>query len=155
LKNPHREKSMPKVRVIGVFTAIALVAVSRIAAQQQKNPLAASYPIKMGDVVAQTLSELLKVRIDFKDAAVVTYDPTAQTIDVEVFASPAMGSKTDQARTLLGQYWDFIKAAHIPYVERRYGVKLDVQNYRLMYYDRSGEEPKLILQFINGQYTIP
>ncbi len=67
-----------------------------------------------------------------------------------------MGSKTDQARVVLGQYWDFIKAAHLPYVERKLGVKLDVQNYRLMYYDRNAEGgAKLVLQFVNGQYLIP
>jgi hypothetical protein len=146
---------MTKARFVGVTTALVLVAVGQLAAQQQSSPLAASYSLKVGDMAAQMLSELLKVRTDFKDAALVTYEPSTQTIDVEVFATPRMGSKTDQARTLLGQYWDFIKAGHIPYIERRFGVKLDVQNYRLMYYDRGGEEPKLILQFVNGQYTIP
>ncbi len=144
---------MSRMRLIA---AMAAVFVCHVAAAQQPSPLTAAYAIKVGDMVAQTLSELLKIRTDFKDAAIVTYEPTTQTIDVEVFAAPRMGSKTDQARALLGQYWDFIKAGHIPYVERRFGVKLDVQNYRLMYYDRQAEGgAKLVLQFVNGQYTIP
>ena len=147
---------MTKMRLIVVAAALVVATFCQLAAQQQPSPLAAAYPIKVGDMVAQTLSELLKIRTDFKDAAVVTYEPPTQTIDVEVFATPQYGSKTDQARALLGKYWEFIKAGHIPYVERRFGVKLDVQNYRLMYYDRGGEGgAKLVLQFVNGQYTIP
>src|SRR5882762_3508962 len=102
--------------LVAITTSMAVVAFSQLATAQQPSPLAAAYPIRVGDMVAQTLSELLKIRTDFKDAAVVTYEPTTQTVDVEVFASPRMGSKTDQARALLGQYWDFIKAGHVPYV---------------------------------------
>ncbi len=102
-----------------------------------------------------SLSEMLKLRTDF-DPAIINYDPTTGTVDVGVFGAPAAGSKTDHARTTLGKYWDFIQAAHIAYVQRRYGVKLTVKNYKLMYYDRSVKEgPKLILQFVNGQYLIP
>jgi len=144
-----------KRRVLAVTTAMAIAAISQLAAQEP-NPLVAPYPIKVGDMVAETLSEFLKLRPDFKDPAVVTYEPTSQTIDVEVFATPRMGSKTDQARALLGQYWQFIEGGHIPYVERRFGVKLAVQHYRLLYYDRSPQTgPQLVLQFVNGQYTIP
>ena len=150
---------MSKMRLAVVVATIVVIAFCRIAAQQpstQPSPLAAAYPVKVGDMAAQTLSELLKIRVDFKDAAIVTYEPTTQTIDVEVFATPRMGSKTDQARVVLGQYWDFIKTAHLPYVERRFAVKLDVQNYRLLYYDRNAEGgAKLVLQFVNGQYLIP
>src|SRR6266545_2703470 len=94
-----------KRRAVAVTTSMVIAAFWQLAAQQQPSPLAAAYPIRVGDMVAQTLSELLKIRTDFKDAAVVTYEPTTQTIDLEVFASPRMGSKTDQARALLGQYW--------------------------------------------------
>lgn len=146
---------MSKVRLVVVIAAMVAAAFSQIVAQQP-SPLAAAYPVKVGDMAAQTLSELLKIRTDLKDAAIVTYEPTTQTVDVEVFGTPRMGSKTDQARVVLGQYWDFIKAAHLPYVERKFGVKLDVQNYRLMYYDRNAEGgAKLVLQFVNGQYLIP
>ena len=109
---------MTKMRLVAVMTALVIAPFCQLTAQQQPSPLAAAYPTKVGDMAAQTLSELLKIRTDFKDAAVVTYEPTTQTIDVEVFATPQYGSKTDQARALLGKYWDFIKAGHIPYVER-------------------------------------
>ena len=119
------------------------------------NPLGATYPVQLGDIAAGALSEMLKLRTDF-DPAIITYEPATGTVDVGVFGAPAAGSKTDHARTTLGKYWEFIQAAHIPYVERRYGVKLTVQRYKLMYYDRSAKEgPKLILQFVNGQYLIP
>ena len=96
------------------------------------------------------------MRPDFRDPCVVTYEPGPGTIDVEVYASPSYGSKTDQARALLGKYWEFIQAAHIPYVKRRYGLDLSAANYRLMYYDTKVQgTPTLVLQFINGQYLIP
>lgn len=138
--------------------AVAAVAVAAAAGlpAQQPNPLAAAYVVRVGDIAAETLSELLKLRPDFKDPAVVTYEPTTQTIDVEIFASPRMGSRTDQARALLGQYWEFITAGHVPFVERRFGVKLAAQHYRLLYYDRSAQGgAQLVLQFVNGQYLIP
>ncbi len=123
---------------------------------QQSNPLDVPYAVKVGDIAAATLSELLKLRSDLRDPAIVTYEPTTGTIDVEVFATPSRGSKTDQARADLGKYWDFIQSGHIPYVERRFNVKLSKERYRLLYYDRSAQGgPQLVLQFVNGQFLIP
>ncbi len=146
---------MMKAQIATALVATSLVT-PHVVRAQQPNPLAVAYSVKVGDVAAATLSELLKIRSDFRDPAIVTYEPTTGTIDVEVFATPSRGSKTDQARADLGRYWDFIKAGHIPYVERRFNVKLSQEYYRLLYYDRTAPgAPQLILQFVNGQFLIP
>jgi len=145
---------MAKIRPVGLVAVLSLAAFCTLAAQQA-NPLAAAYPIKVGDMAAQMLSEFLRIPAEFNDPRIVFYEPSAHTIDVEVYATPRVGSKTDQARALLGQYWEYIKAAHIPYVDSRFGVKLDVQHYRLRYYERNQNGATLVLQFVNGQYTIP
>jgi hypothetical protein len=123
---------------------------------QVPTALTAAYPVKVGDMAAAALSEFLKLRSDFKDPAIVTFEPGTGTIDVEVFASPAYGSKTDQARSVLGKYWEFIQAGHLPYVQRRLNAKLTAEHFRLMYYDAKAQGgPQLVLQFVNGQYLIP
>ena len=136
-------------------TAFVLLVPNSLSAQQP-SPLGGAYSVRIGDVASSTLSEFLKLRPDLRDPTIVTYEPTPGVIDVEVFGRPSQGSKTDQARTLLGKYWEFIQAAHVPYVERRFTVKLSAEHYRLLYYDAGAQGgPQLVLQFVNGQYLIP
>jgi hypothetical protein len=145
-----------RILVAGGLMVLSMLAPQDdLLAQQQTKPLDAPYTTKIGDVAAAALSELLKVRTDVRYPTVVSYEPSTGTIDVEVFATPSAGSKTDEARAVLGVYWQFIEAAHIPYVERRFKVKLSAENYRLLYYDRTQEKPLLVLQFVKGQYLIP
>ena len=135
--------------------AAFVVILSSVASSQQTATLGTGYQVKVGDVAAVALSEILKLRPDL-GPALVNYEPASGTIDVEAFGTPTAGSKTDQARATLGSYWEVIQALHIPYVERRYRIKLKVEHYRLMYYDRTVQEgPKLILQFVQGQYLMP
>ena len=143
----------PRTTLLAV--ALAFTVATPLAAQAT-DPLEASYTVTVGDMAAATLSEFLKLRPDFRDPTAVTYEPATHTVDVEVFASPSSGSKTDQARALLGKYWEFIQAAHIPYIARRFQVTLGPPNYRLLYYDARAEGgPALVLQYANGQYLIP
>ncbi len=61
---------MSKMPLVVVVATMVVAAFDQIAAQQpnpQTSPLAAAYPVKVGDMAAQTLSELLKIRTDFKD----------------------------------------------------------------------------------------
>jgi len=138
-----------------VLTALlAALSASHIGAQS--TPLAAPYSPTLGDIAAWHLSEFLKLRPAPIDRALVTYEPATGTIDVEVFGAPSARGKTDEARSTLGGYWEFIQQAHIPYVERRFKIKLTAQHYRLMYYDTQAQgAAKVILQFVNGQYVIP
>lgn len=145
-----------RILITGVLIALSTRAPQGdLLAQQQTKPLEAPYTTKIGDVAAAAVSEFLKVRTDVRYPSIVTYEPSTGTIDVEVFATPTTGSKTDEARAVLGLYWQFIEAVHIPYVERRFKIKLSAENYRLLYYDRTQEKPLLVLQFVKGQYLIP
>ena len=144
------------MKVATVLFAALIAAAPTRASAQAANPLAATYQAKLGDIVATTLSEFLKIRADLRDPAIVTYEPETGTIDVEVFASPNYSSKTDQARATLGKFWTFIQGVHVPYVERRFKTKLTTAHYRLIYYDAKAQgAPQIVLQFINGQYLIP
>ena len=140
--------------LLAIAAALFLTQAPALGAQQ--NPLAAPYAAKMGDVAASSLAEMLKLRTDFRAPAVVTYEPTSGTIDVEVFAPGTARATTDAARAALGDYWDFIQAAHIPFVERRFKAKLTSAHYRLIYYatDNQGQS-RVVIQFVNGQFLIP
>src|SRR5207249_4000696 len=63
---PALEVSDMNRRIGTLATALIIMTLSHLTAQQP-SPLAAAYPIKVGDMVAQTLSEFLKIRTDFKD----------------------------------------------------------------------------------------
>jgi hypothetical protein len=135
--------------------AAALLSIPSLTSAQASNPLAATYTVRVGDVAAATLSEFLKMRADLRANAIVTYEPDPGTIDVEVFVT-GQGASTDAARAVLGSYWEFIQVGHIPYIERRFKTKLTAAHYRLVYYVTRGQgEPQVVLQFVNGQFTIP
>lgn len=90
------------MRISTAIVVLALVVPISLSGQQP-NPLAATYQVKVGDIAASTLSEFLKLRTDFRDPALVTYEPETGTIDIEVFATPAYGSKTRSSSGFLGE----------------------------------------------------
>ena len=140
--------------LLAIAAALVLTQTPTLGAQQ--NPLAAPYAVKVGDVAASSLSELLKLRTDFRAPAVVTYEPTTGTIDVEVIAPVTARATTDVARAVLGDHWDFIQAAHIPFVEKRFKAKLTSAHYRLIYYSADNQgQTRVVIQFVNGQFVIP
>lgn len=55
---------------------------------------------------------------------------------------------------MVSRYWEFIQAAHIPYMKKRFGVTLSEKNYRIVYYERSQTGTKVILTFVGGQYIM-
>jgi len=124
---------------------------------QEAPSLATHYEVTTGDMVAAMLSEFLKLRVDFKDPALVTFELDPGVIDVEIFAAPpSRGSKTDEARKVIGTYWEFVQSALLPYVERRFNLKLGAEHFRIMYYDRNAPaESQLVLAFVQGSYVMP
>ena len=128
-----------------------------LSAQEAGPVLNVRYELTAGDMTAAMLSELLKIRVDLKDPAVVTFEPDPGVIDVEIFAAPASwASKTDEARKVIGSYWDFIQGGLFPYAERRFGLKLSAEHFRIMYYDRNAQgDSQLVLAFVQGSYVMP
>jgi hypothetical protein len=108
--------------------------------------------VKIGDVGAFFLHNLLEVRRDLSDPTVLTYEAVPGVIDVEIFGT---AERVESAKDMVARYWEFIRTAHIPYMQRRFNVVLTERNYRIMYYQRLARtEPKLILSFVNGQYLM-
>lgn len=140
-----------------LMMTVAGATVTPIVAQDAGANLNGTYAVRVGDITSMMLSEFLKIRTDLSDPAIVTYEPDNGVIDVEIFAAPSsFGSKTDKARQVIGQYWDFIQQGLFPYAERRFGVHLSAQNFRIVYYDRNAEGgPAAVMSFINGTYTLP
>ncbi len=138
-----------------LLVVLLWVSVPSITTGQAVTDLNSPYRTLTGDMAAITLSELIKLRTDFKDPTLVTFEPADTLIDVEIYGNPGYGSKTDRAREVVGMYWDFIQAAHIPYMERRFGIQLSELQYRIIYYDRNADpEEQLLLQFVQGHYLL-
>ena len=128
-----------------------LAAPASIGAQTQGPSLGSPANLKIGDFGALFLQNIIKVRADRSDPTVVTYEPEPNVIDVEIFG---FASTTEQAKDMVSRYWTFIQTAHIPYLQKRYGLTLNERNYRIVYYEQSRTGPKVILTFVGGQYIM-
>jgi hypothetical protein len=107
--------------------------------------------ITVGDYGALILPAFLGIS-DLNHRVAVTYEPIPGVIDVEIFGRWAT---VESARQTIGQYWELIQQVHIPYIQRRFGVSLGASNYRIIYYDRTARGgPRIIVQFVNGQFLI-
>lgn len=113
--------------------------------------LEAEYPMQVGDYAATLLPDFLRIRTDLPYAVVVTYEPEPNRLDVEVFGGQAT---VEQARQVVGAYWDFIQALFLPYAERRLGVKLDQNDFSIVYYDISQGVMRPVVQMLEGQFVI-
>lgn len=130
---------------------IALLLVAPASVRAQSPSLSSPANMKVGDFGAFFLQNIIRVRSDLSDPTVVTYEPEPNVIDVEIFGT---ASTADRAKEMVSRYWTFIQATHIPYLDRRFGVKLDERNYRIVYYERTQSGPKVILTFVGGQYVM-
>lgn len=111
-----------------------------------------SAALKVGDVAAFALHDMLELRQDFSDPTAVTYAPDPGVILIEIFGS---AGSVERAKDLVSRHWEFIRAAHIPYVQRRFAVQLNEQSFQIAYYQRTvSGDPKLILRFVGGQYIM-
>jgi hypothetical protein len=108
--------------------------------------------IKVGDMAALLLSDMLGLRQDFSDPTAVSFAPEPGIIVVEIYGN---SGNAERAKQLVSQHWEFIKAAHVPYIQRRFSVQLNENSFQIAYYQRTmSGEPKLILRFVGGQYVL-
>ena len=129
---------------------LALSAASTLEAQAGRH-LNSPLTVTVGDFGALLLPVFLGIS-DLDHRVAVTYEPVPSVIDVEIFGRWA---SVESARQTVGQYWALIQQAHIPYMQRRFGVNLDATHYRIIYYDRTARGgPRIVVQFVNGQFLI-
>jgi hypothetical protein len=129
----------------------ALVLALPSAAAAQTPALNAPVALKTGDVAVFVLDNMLRVRQDLSDPAIVTYEPDPGIIDIEIFGG---SGNVERAKNIVAQHWEFIRAIPIPYIQRRFSVQLTEKSFRIMYYERASPTPKLILSFVGGQYIM-
>lgn len=135
--------------VLIVFSSLTLLAQP---GQSQLN-LSSTYQFKIGDYTAILLNGFIRGNSKFYDPIICTYEPGPNTIDVEIYGEKG---EVEGARESINEYWNFIKSSFIPYAQRRLGVSLNENSFRIMYCDRTAvSKTKLILQFINGQFVVP
>jgi hypothetical protein len=141
-------------RVQGFLIAgIFLLSTIRLQAQTTTVNLNSAYQMRIGDYAALILPELLKVHPQLDAPVVATFEPDPGTIDVEIFGG--RGNVEGAKETVQG-YLQFLVSTHMPYVAKKFGLKLTDQDYRILYYDRTNRGgPKLILKYIKGQFTLP
>lgn len=122
-------------------------------AQESEAGLESTFTLQAGDYAAVLLPEFLRIRRDLTDPVVVTYEPEPNRIDVEIIG----GRKgVERARAEIGQYWAFIEAVFLPYVERRLGMVLDENDFSITFYDASrGDMASPVVQMVDGQFLIP
>jgi hypothetical protein len=133
--------------------AIVLLAGSGFQSKEPQVSLDSPYQIKVGDYVALLLPNLIRMNTDLDLPLVVTYEFAGKTVDVQLFGQKG---SVEEAREAINNYWKFIQTSCIPYLKRRFSVSPTEDDFRLMYYDRMGTNgPKLILQFVKGQYVVP
>lgn len=150
---PFTSSGTESMRSIVLVVAAILSAPPLVRAQAAPANLAAPYTLTVGDMAALILPELFKVNASFDAPVVVTFEPTLNVIDIEIFGAR---STVEGARGSLMEYVSFLQQAHVPYVQRRFGVTLTPENYRLMYYDRSARGgARLIVQMDKGQLIVP
>ena len=140
---------------------LALVALAVVAARPHEAPLSAKlsldepYELMHGDMAALMLSEVIKSGSFSDGIPVATYDRDAALITLQVYGNPSgSASRTDRAREVLGEYWEWVQAWFIGYAERRLDVRVDEQDFRLQYMDRTAGN-EMLLSFIGGQFVIP
>lgn len=140
---------------------LALVALALVAARPDGAPpgarlsLDAPYELMHGDMAALMLSEVIKSGSFSDGIPVATYDRDQALITLQVYGNPSGAvSRTDRAREVLGEYWEWVQAWFIGYAERRLDIRVDEQDFRLQYMDRTAGN-EMLLSFIGGRYIIP
>lgn len=112
-----------------------------------------NYQIKIGDYSALLLGEFIRGNSKFDAPIICTYEPESSTVNVEIFGSK---DRVEGARESMNEYLALIRSTFVPYLQRRFGISVDETNFGITYYDRTASpEPKLILQYIDGQYVVP
>lgn len=108
--------------------------------------------LKVGDVAALILNDLLRVRQDFNEPTLVVYEPNPGFIAVQIWGN---SGSIERAKALVSGRWEFIQAAHIPYITERFGIQMNEQSYQIAYYQRTTSgDSKLVLRFVGGQYIV-
>lgn len=110
------------------------------------------YRVRVGDVVAPLLADVLRARRELPGRAVVTYEPSPGTLDVEIYGGDL---SADAARRIVEDYRDYIDDAFRPYVERRFGPELEDRHFRILYYDASGGKPRPVVGLFRGEWVSP
>jgi len=144
----RRPIALATVLLLGAFVASAS---AQEVAEDSLPGLEAEYTMQVGDYAATLLPDFLRIRADLRYAVVVTYEPEPNRLDVEVFGGQVT---VEQARQVVGAYWDFIQALFFPYAERRLGVKLDQNDISIVYYDISQGVMRPVVQMLEGQFVI-
>ncbi len=140
---------------------VLALALALVAARPSEVPLGAKlsldepYELMHGDMAALMLSEVIKSGRFSDGMPVVTYDRDRALITLQVYGNPSGAlSRTDRAREVLGEYWEWVQAWFIGYAERRLDIRVDEQDFRLQYMDRTAGN-EMLLSFIGGQFVIP
>ncbi|MCX6142820.1 MAG: hypothetical protein NTZ35_06335 [Ignavibacteriales bacterium] len=138
---------MQKVILLSLLLTVASLS------QTKQINLNSSYQVKVGDYAALLLPNLIRPHTDLDAPIVCTYELESNTIDLEIFGGR---SNVEGARGTMNNYMAFVHSSFIPYANRRLGIYLTDQNFRLSYFDRLTHKiPKLILQYIGGQFVVP
>ena len=136
-----------------IVAALLLLGLLPLSLQAQENrgqlSLDAPYDITVGEYIAFLSSEVDKISTDFDAPVLFVFNRSRNLIEVEIYG--ARGS-VDGATGSLEKYWDFIEREHIPYIQKRLGLKLNEKDYHVMYYDRRDRNgPKLIVSMDQGR----
>lgn len=110
------------------------------------------YRARVGDVVAPLLADILRARRDLPGRAVVTYEPSPGTLDVEIYADERT---PEAARRVVEDYRDYVMEAFRPYLKRRFGPELRARDLRILYYDATGDDPRAVIAFVRGDWARP
>lgn len=110
------------------------------------------YRVRVGDVLAPILADVLHAEDRLPERVVVTYEPHPGTLDIEIYGE---GISTSQAREVVEDYWDFVRKQFLPFVERRYGPELSERDFRILYYDASGDDLRTVVGRFRGQWVQP
>jgi hypothetical protein len=118
---------------------------------QNNSALNSNYQMKIGDYCALLLFQVLKANSELDSPLLSTFDIENNNIELKIFG--ARGT-VEGARETLNVYWENIEVSFIPYVEKRFSLLLNKEDFKISYYNRN-DRYKLIVQLINGQIVVP
>lgn len=111
-----------------------------------------SYRARVGDVVAPLLADIIRARSGLPGEVIVTFEPSPGTLDLEIYGGPR---SPEEARRVVQDYWEFVREEFGPYLERRFGPDLRRRDIRILYYDASGDEPRMVVGLLRGEWARP
>ena len=129
-------------------------------AEAENNPLAQLFTWTKGDWVAYQLSEDFrvmcdKVRADHNSPAAaaptfVFYNKLESVVYVEIYGARHV---VENAKESISFWYDHIKDTHISEMWENYHIKVDENDYKVIYYNRKTN--KKIIKIEKGKYILP